>query len=353
MRNAECQNVKAENGKPKAETAKRQSTIRNPQSQTRVTLNFLRKLRHLVEYGVFRILVSVLQALSLRQSVRLAETLAFAMVRILPRKLTRYDVARSNIRLAFGASYTDRQIDELIYRMWVHLFRMVTEIVQLPRKLRLDNCADVIRFHKRDETVRALSTGRPVIVLSGHFGNWEMANATFGFFGFPMGVVARDLDNPYLHEWFRRFRQYTGNLLISKKGGYDVMLQILERRGHLAMLADQDAGSRGLFVDFFGREASTFKSIALLAIQHRALICVGYARRLPDDFENNFWVRYELGCEEIIDPLEITGDDEIREITERFTKALERAVRLSPEQYFWVHRRWKSVPRRREKHRAA
>jgi len=312
-----------------------------------------RKWRHSVEYTVFRILVSVIEALSLRQSVRLAKALAFVMVRVVPRKLTRYDVARSNIRLAFGDRYTDRQIDELIYRMWVHLFRMVTEIVQLPRKLRLGNCADVIRFRNRDLAVRALSTGRPVIVLSGHYGNWEMANAAFGFFGFRMGVVARDLDNPYLHEWFRRFRQYTGHQLLSKKGGYDRMLRILEQGGHLAMLADQDAGSRGLFVDFFGRPASTFKSIALLAIQHRALIVVGYARRLPDDFENNFWVRYELGCEEIIDPLAITGDDELREVTERFTKALERAVRLSPEQYFWVHRRWKSAPRRRKKRRAA
>jgi KDO2-lipid IV(A) lauroyltransferase len=131
------------------------------------------------------------------------------------------------------------------------------------------------------------------------------------------------------------------------------MLQILEQGGSLGMLCDQDAGPRGLFVEFFGRRASTFKSIALLAIEHRALICVGYARRLPDDFENNFWVRYELGCEEIIDPLEIKGGDEIREITQRFTRALERAVRLSPEQYFWVHRRWKSVPGRRKKRRAA
>src|SRR4029079_4121584 len=102
-----------------------------------------------------------------------------------------------------------------------------------------------------------------------------------------------------------------------------------------------------------GKDASTFKSIALLALQHRAYICVGYARRLPDDWQNSRWVRYELGSEEIIDPLEIDSADPVRTLTERYTLALERAIRRSPEQYFWVHRRWKSVPKRRGKRKAA
>lgn len=309
----------------------------------------VQRIRQLVEYFFFRLLVCILNALPPRQSVLLAETAAFAVHRLLPRKLTRYKVARENIRLAFGDRYSDREIDRMIYRMWVHLFRMVGEIVQLPRKLRLYNCADVIDFRNRDETVRAMCTGRPLLILSGHFGNWEMATSTFGVFGFPVGVVARDLDNPYLHEWFRRFRQFTGHRLIGKRGGGAEMTRFLENRSYLALLCDQDAGSKGLFVDFFGKPASTFKSIALLAIEYRALICVGYARRLSDDFNNNRWVRYELGSEEIIDPLEFDGPDAIRCITERYTEALERVVRLSPEQYFWVHRRWKSEPRRRKR----
>jgi KDO2-lipid IV(A) lauroyltransferase len=311
------------------------------------------KLRQLAEYLIFRMAIGVLQALSPRQTKRLARALAFLVHRCLPRKWTRYEVARSNLRAAFGDRYTDAERDRMIFGMWVHLFRMVAEIVQMPRKLRLDNCDEVIRFHQRDETVRLLSTGRPVIVLGGHFGNWEVATATFGFFGFPMGVVARDLDNPYLHEWFRRFRQHTGHRLVSKKGGYDVMLVLLLRRGLLGLLADQDAGPRGLFVDFFGRPASTFKSIALLALEHRAYICVGYAVRLPDDFEHNFWVRYELGTAAMIDPLAVAADNPVQEITQQFTAALERIVRRHPEQYFWLHRRWKSAPGQGRRKRAA
>jgi KDO2-lipid IV(A) lauroyltransferase len=308
-----------------------------------------RRWRHRGEYLIFRVIVCVVGALPTRTIAWLSAGLAFAFCRLLPRKLTRYEIARANIRQAFGDRYSDREIDGIIRGMWVHLFRMVTEIVQLPRKLRLYNCADTIKFRHRDELVRALCTGRPVIVLSGHFGNWEMATAALGQFGFPAGVVARDLDNPYLHDWFARWRQATGHRLISKKGGASDMVAFMQNGGCLAMLADQDAGSRGLFVPFFGKPASTFKSIALLALQYRALICVCYSRRLDDDFENSRWVKYEVGCEEVIDPDDYNDADAIRQITERYTLALERAVERSPEQYFWVHRRWKSVPGRRRR----
>lgn len=312
-----------------------------------------RPVRHLIEYTVFKTLVCLVDALPIRVSVRMAELLAFALFHFLPGKLTRYHVAKENLRTAFGDQYTEAELDEIIRGMWVHLFRMVVEIIQLPRRLRLYNVADVISFHNRDESTQLLCTGRPVIMLSGHFGNWEMANATFGFFGFPMGVVARDLDNPYLHEWFRRFRQHTGHRLLSKVGGGGDMVGFLEKRGHLALLCDQDAGKRGLFVPFFGQPASTFKSIALIALQYRAYICVGYAARLPDDFDNRRWVHYELGCEETIDPLEFDGPDAVEQITKRYTAALERVIRRFPEQYFWVHRRWKSKPKSRAKARKA
>jgi len=311
------------------------------------------KLRYLAEYFVFRTIVCLIDAVPVRTATRFAEMFAFVVVDVLPRKLSRYNVARENIRTAFGSSLTERRVHDMILRMWVHLFRIVVEIVQITRKLRLYNCADIIDFRHRDETVRTMCTGRPVLALSGHFGNWEMAISTFGMFGFPLGVVARDLDNPYLHEWFRRFREFTGHRLISKKGGGNEMVDFLERRGHLGLLADQDAGSRGMFVPFFGKDASTFKSIALLALQHRAYICVGYAYRLADDWQNHRWVRYQLGTEAIIDTTAIDGADPVREITELYTLALERAIRRAPEQYFWVHRRWKSKPAERRRGKKA
>ncbi|HUG94299.1 MAG TPA: lysophospholipid acyltransferase family protein [Planctomycetaceae bacterium] len=312
-----------------------------------------RTLRHLIEYVAFRLVVCLVAALPTRTSVRLANGLAFVVHRLLPGRLTRYHVARENLRIAFGGQLDEARIDRAIHGMWQHLFRMVVEIIQLPRKMRLYNLSQFMSFRQRDESTRALSCGRPVIVLSGHFGNWEVANATFGHFGFPLGVVARDLDNPFLHRWFERFRRHTGHRLISKKGGGGELITAMDRRAAVAMLCDQDAGSRGLFVPFFGREASTFKSIALLALEYRAVVVVGYVRRLPDDFENCRWVRFEMGCEEVLDPDDLAGRDPVRELTLRYTQALERMVRLAPEQYFWVHRRWKSQPQPRRRARAA
>ena len=310
-------------------------------------------VRDYAEYVAFRLVVSVIDALPTAACVRLSEWLAFVVHRLLPRKWTRYQVARENLLTAFGERLSEKQIDHTIHRMWVHLFRVVTEIVQLPRKLRLYNSLDAIDFIDVDRCVRAMCSGRPVILLGGHFGNWEMANVAFGLFGFRTGVVARDLDNPHLHRWFRRWREQTGAILIAKKGGGGEMVDILESRGCLAMLADQDAGKRGLFVPFFGKDASTFKSIALLAMQHNAVICVGYAIRLPDDFRRNRWVRYEMGCIDVIDTADFDSANAVREITERYTASLEAAIRKAPEQYFWVHRRWKSRPLQRRRRKAA
>lgn len=301
-------------------------------------------LRWRLEYVAFRFLACMIDMLSVRQTARIAETLAWGFTRLLPKKWTRYHVARENIQRAFGDRFSPDEIDELIRKMWVHLFRLVAEVIQFPRKMRLENCREVIVFRNRRAAVKALTTDRPVLLLGGHFGNWEASMATFGVFKFRQGVIARKLDNPYLHEWFKQARERTGHQLLLKQGGWDGMVELLEARGQIGLLGDQDAGPRGTFVDFFGRPASTFRSIALMALQYDALIVVGYGRRLPDDFNNARWVRYEIGCEEVIDPREIDADDEVRAITERYTRALERAIERSPEQYFWVHRRWKSVP---------
>lgn len=314
----------------------------------------LQQLRWRAEYVCFRLIACVVEILSVRQTVRVAHRLAWVMTRMLPKKWTRYHIAYDNLRLAFEDRYSPAEIDDLIRRMWVHLFRLVAEVVQFPRKLRLENCREVVVFRNRRAAVKALTSGRRVLILGGHFGNWEASMSTFGVFGFRQGFVARALDNPHLHRWFTRTRERTGHQLLLKSGGWDDMVELLEAGGQIGLLGDQDAGRRGIFVDFFGRPASTFRSIALMALQYDALIIVGYGRRLPDDFDESRWVRYEIGCEEVIDPRQIESDDEVQEITERYTQALQRAIERSPEQYFWVHRRWKSEPgqKRRRKSRS-
>ncbi len=298
---------------------------------------------------MFQMAAMLIGCLSYRQSVMLAESIAKALFYYAPRKLIRYQVCRENLKIAFGEELTDQRADEIILGMWKHLLRLLVEMLQLPRKLRLENFRECITFRDRQQGVEAFVRERPRIVLSGHYGNWELSLVCFGLFGFRVGAVARALDNPYLQKWFLDFREQSGHFIILKDGATEEIAAEMEANGAIAMLGDQDAGPRGLFVDFFGKPASTFKSIGLLAMQYDALICIAYARRLEDDFVNARWARYELGTEEVIDPRspELAGN--VTAIAERYTQALERIVLGNPEQYFWVHRRWKSSPQQRSR----
>ena len=302
-------------------------------------------LRHRLEYLVFQTFVCLIDSLSPRATASVARCLATLIHYCLPRKWTRYAVAKDNLVRAFGDRYSDRQIEILVYEMWVHLFRTIAETVQAPRKLHLHSYRSIVDFADFTRTNEAICSGRRVLMLGGHFGNWEIGTALFGLWGFPMGIVAREMDNPYLHDWFRRQRENTGHRMLLKSGDFDEMVALLSKGGNLGLLCDQDAGPRGVFVDFFGSPASTFKSIALLALEYDALVMVGYSIRLEDQFGEHSWSRFEVGCEAVIDPRELQSEDPVGEITRLFTAALERAIRRAPEQYFWIHRRWKSEPR--------
>lgn len=300
-----------------------------------------------LEFLAFRIIVCLIECLPLRTSVRVATGLAKFVHYGLPRKWSRYHVSRENLRTAFGAEVDEAWINQTVYRMWVHLFRTVVELVQSRRKLHRQTYHEICQFVDLSYTNESILSGRPVLLLGGHFGNWEVANGLFGVWGFPMGVVAREMDNPLLDGWFRQYRESFGHRLLQKKGDFDSLLEVLKRGGNVALLGDQDAGSRGLFVDFFGHPASTYKSIALLALEFDALVMVGAAVRLPDDFTHRNWARFLIDAEDVIDPRTLTSGDPVGEITRRYTSALERMIRRTPEQYFWLHRRWKSEPRAR------
>ncbi len=185
--------------------------------------------------------------------------------------------------------------------------------------------------------------------MTGHFGNWELGGYTLGLLGFSTFAIARKLDNPYLNDFLlHRFRQRTGQRILYKDGDFERIQAVLAGGGAIATLGDQDAGRRGQFVDFFGRPASTHKAVALLALEFDAVMAVIGVPRFGEP------MRYEVRVEEVILPEEYAGrPDAVRAITQRFTAALERMVRRAPEQYFWLHRRWKHEPPVRKAKRAA
>jgi KDO2-lipid IV(A) lauroyltransferase len=287
-------------------------------------------------YAVVRVLVCIIQALSLPQARSLAAGLAWLAYRLDRRHRL---VAHENLAHAFADRFSEAEKAVLVASVYRHFCTVLVEIIHLPRKVHANNWRQFLDLRGGRQIVEALLSGRPLLLVTGHFGNWELAGYALGLFGFRAHAIARPLDNPYLDDYFRRFRESTGQKVLAKKGDFDEIQAILDRGGVLATLADQDAGQRGLFVDFFNRPASTHKAVALLALEHRVPMLVIGAPRVGAP------MRYEIVAEEFILPEQYEGrPDAVRSMTQRFTTALERIIRTYPEQYFWLHRRWKHQP---------
>lgn len=291
-------------------------------------------------YLIVRALVCVIQTLSPEDAARLARVLARIIHRVDKRHRL---VAIENLRHAFGDSLTQQQREQMALGVYEHFCQMLMEIIHIPRKLTRGTWRDYLEIRGHEPLIEHLLEGGPVILLTGHFGNWEMAGYLLGAFGFAPSAVARELDNPYLERFLRKFREHTGQALIPKKGGYDQMLEVLRGGRVLGMLADQDAGANGVFVEFFGRPASTHKAIALLALEHNAVVAVGTAERVGPGF------RYLATVETLLDPRDPQWAGNVRGLTQEYTRLLEGAVRRAPEQYLWLHRRWKHQPKPRGK----
>ncbi len=287
-------------------------------------------------YLVVRFFVCLIQALSLNAGRVFARGLAWLAYRIDRRHR---HVALENLRHAFGDRYTDAERDELVRAVYLHFCTLLVEIILLPRKLHTANWRRYLELEGGDQIVDCLLSGRPLMIVTGHFGNWELAGYALGLFGFATHAVARPLDNPYLNDYLGRFREATGQTILAKKGGFDHMRALLAGGGVIATLADQDAGERGLFVDFFGRPASTHKGIALVALEYQVpLLVIGVAKVAEPLY-------YRVAVGDLIRPEEYAGQpDAVRAITQRFTTALERLISKTPEQYFWLHNRWKHQP---------
>src|SRR5262249_54224761 len=156
---------------------------------------------------------------------------------------------------------------------------LLMEMVHLPRKLHPQNWRQHVRLRHGRLVVKQLLCGRPLLIVTGHFGNWELGGYVLGLLGFTTHAIARPLDNPYLDLLLRRFRERTGQRVLAKHGDFERMQELLAGGGVLATLADQDAGARGLFVNYFGRPASTHKAVALMALQYQVpLLVVGTMR---------------------------------------------------------------------------
>lgn len=247
--------------------------------------------------------------------------------------------AEDHIRQSFP-HLSDAEVSAMALASLQHLTMLVIEVLRTPRELTIWSWARHVRLRNMEEGLRLLLDKRGCIMLTGHYGNWELLGYFLAILGFDIVAVMRPLDNDYLNHYLLDRREQSGLRLLYKKGATRGAPDVLQAGGALCFIADQDAGKKGIFVDFFGRKASTYKSIGLLAMEYNVPILVGSARRLGPRFE------YEMSLDRIIRPEEWKDrNDPLLWITETYTKALEDAIRVAPEQYLWTHRRWKHRPK--------
>jgi KDO2-lipid IV(A) lauroyltransferase len=286
-------------------------------------------------YLVIRIIVAFVQAVPLEVCERGAEVLATLFGRVLP---VRRHVVDENLRIAFP-NLTEAERDQITWRMWRHLFLMCAEIAHTPRKVHRTNWRDHSRIVDLESFVRTLLCGRPLVLISAHYGNFELGGYLMGLFGFPTYTVARKLDNPYLDRFINEFRGRTGQYILPKKGSSEQIQEIVSSGKILTLLGDQSAGKKGCWVDFFGRPASTHKAVALFSLGNDAPTMVSYARRLGQPLS------YEVGPAAIVDPR--AADFKLRSVpllAQWYTDHLEQLIREVPDQYWWLHKRWKGEP---------
>jgi len=252
--------------------------------------------------------------------------------------------ALENLRPAFPEK-SEKELSEIAERSMQHLISLVMEVLFTTRMINVESWHRHVRLVNMSEALKVLLRGQGAIVLTGHYGNWEILGYTLATLGFETYSVARPLDNDMIYAWLLGVREKRGQIILTKQGASTTGQDVLARKGVLGFIADQDAGPKGMFVPFFGRLASTYKAIGLLAIEHNVPVIVGYARRTGDHFQ------YDMGVQDIIYPEDWKNyprdqyRDECHYLTARYAKAIEDFVRDEPSQYLWVHRRWKTRPK--------
>ena len=247
--------------------------------------------------------------------------------------------AEFNLRLAFP-EWTDAQRRSTLKKMTRNLGWMAAEFARMPSYTK-ENIEGVVILDGHENFLAGHSRGKGVLYLTGHIGAWELSSFAHALYGFPLHYMARPLDNKPLDAMVNEYRGLSGNKPIFKNESARVMLRILKEAGTVGILADQNTmPGEGVFVDFFGTLACTTTGIARVALHTDAAVVPGYA--YWDEKLRKYRLRFEP-------PVELlrTGDAErdIVENTQRFAKVIEEIVRKYPEQWVWIHARWKARPK--------
>lgn len=293
------------------------------------------RTRWRLEYALVRALVCLVQLLSPRQCAGLARFAAWLLADVFK---IRRSTCLENLAGVFP-DLTPAEQGAMIRSMWFHLVLMGCEVILVPRKVHRTNWRKHVFIRDKRLMTRYLIGYRPLVAVSGHFGNFEMAGYVTGLLGMPSFTVARTLDNPWLNRFVNRFRETNGQFLLPKDGSASQVQELLDEGRILALLGDQHAGTKGCWVDFLGRPAACHKAVALFTLNGQAPMMVSYCRHLDQPLQ------FEIGCTGVADPLDLDPAlQDVNALTQWYNDRLGEAIRMAPDQYWWLHRRWRDKP---------
>ncbi len=244
-------------------------------------------------------------------------------------------IAIHNLQRSFPEK-SPMEIANIARSSYFNFALVAAEFADIP-DLNKDNLPEWITIEGLENYIEACKEGKGVLLFSAHFGNWEIGNAALAIITQPFVFLYRVLDSPFLERNITSVRSSCGNISLSKENAMRPIIRFLKKNSTICMLIDQNvAWYDGVFVNFFGREACTTSGLALLALHTNAPVLPVFTRRLPDS-------KYilEIGPKvEIARSGSRTNDVLIN--TQNFTKIIEEKIRQYPEQWFWVHQRWKT-----------
>jgi KDO2-lipid IV(A) lauroyltransferase len=290
-----------------------------------------RKLEYAAAWPFIKILGFLPRSLSRALAIFLSQ-----IVYLLHAKLRR--VGMRNLEMAFPEK-SDAERKRILRGVFSSLGRELAELCQFPRYA-LENVEQVVVYDGLENYERAFARKKGVLFLTAHFGGWELSAFVHSLHGYWMYVVMRPMDNPYLDRLLQSYRTMHGNKTVSKDDFVRGLLAAMRAGEVVGILMDTNmTPPQGIFVDFFGIPACTASGLARIALRTDAAVVPTFT--IWDESMGKYRLRFDPAME-----LLRTGDLEadITENTQRFTKVIEDYARRYPDQWLWVHRRWKTRP---------
>jgi len=261
----------------------------------------------------------------------IATGLAYLVYLLCP---SRQRLARENIRKIFGDQFSAAQRRSIVLQSTINICKTMIELFKM-RYMTPEQVKALVSLEGAEHLHQALAEGRGAVVFTAHFGNWELGGARFAAEGFPVTVLARDSNEPVCARLINQAREHH-NIDVLQREDIRQMIRTLRSNRGLGILPDQHAAGRGLELEFLGRRAATAAGPAVLALHTGCALVPFFTRRLPNGSFHS----------QILPPLPLPQTDDrdqfTKQLTQQINDAMSEQIRHYPEQWLWLHDRWKT-----------